>query len=130
MKQVTSLTVRHYECDSYGHVNHAVYVNYLELARMQFLRAARFDYAGLVAAGFITIISRLDISYRSPAFADDVLAIETEPGETRRVSGAFHQVIRRGKTVIAEADVNWCVVNQAGRPARPPEQFDLRRLVS
>jgi acyl-CoA thioester hydrolase len=130
MKHVTSLTVRHYECDSYGHVNHAVYVNYLELARMQFLRAAGFDYSGLIAAGFITIISRLDISYRSPAFADDVLAIETEPGETRRVSGTFHQVIRRGETLIAEADVNWCVVNQAGRPARPPEKFDLRRLVS
>ena len=129
MKHLTPLTVRHYECDSFGHVNHAVYVNYLELARMHFLRAAGFDYNGLIAAGFITIISRLDISYLSPAFADDGLAIETEPGETRRVSGTFHQVIRREKTVIAEADVKWCVVNQAGRPARPPEQFDLRRLL-
>ena len=130
MKHVTPLTVRHYECDSYGHVNHAVYVNYLELARMQYLRAAGFDYGGLIAAGFITIISRLDISYLAPAFANDELAIETEPGETRRVSGTFHQVIRRGEIVIAEADVKWCVVNQAGRPARPPEQFDLRRLIA
>ncbi len=130
MKHTTSLTVRHYECDSYAHVNHAVYVNYLELARMQYLQAAGFDYTGLVAAGFITIITRLDISYRAPAFSDDVLAIETEPGAMRRVSGAFHQVIRRGGTRIAEADVNWCVVNQAGRPARPPEKFNLRRLLA
>lgn len=129
MKHTTSLTVRHYECDSYKHVNHAVYVNYLELARMHYLRAAGFDYDGLIATGFITIITRLDISYRSPAFADDVLVIETESRETRRVSGRFHQEIHRGPTLIAEADVNWCVVNQAGRPARPPEIFDLRRLV-
>ncbi|HAL92706.1 MAG TPA: 4-hydroxybenzoyl-CoA thioesterase [Verrucomicrobia bacterium] len=128
MKHVTPLTVRPYECDSYGHVNHAVYVNYLEHARMQFLHALGFDYKGLVAAGFFTVISRLDISYRSPAFADDELAIETEPAEMRRVSGLFHQVIRRGEAVIAQADIHWCVVDGNGRPARPPEAYDLRRL--
>ena len=129
MKHTTPLTVRPYECDSYGHVNHAVYVNYLEHARMEFLHAAGFDYEGLIAAGFFTVISRLDISYRSPAYAEDELAIETEPTEMRRVSGAFHQVIRRGDTVIAEADIHWCVVDRAGHPARPPEQFDLRKLM-
>ena len=29
--------VRSYECDSYGHVNNAVYLNYLEFARMSAL---------------------------------------------------------------------------------------------
>ncbi len=129
MKHTTPLTVRPYECDSYGHVNHAVYVNYLEHARMQFLHAAGYDYKGLIAAGFFTVISRLDIAYRSPAYADDALEIETESRETRRVSGVFHQVIRRGPDVVAEADVHWCVVDGAGRPARPPERYDLRRLL-
>ena len=129
MKHTTPLTVRPYECDSYGHVNHAVYVNYLEHARMQFLHAAGYDYKGLIAAGFFTVISHLDIAYRSPAYADDALEIETESRETRRVSGVFHQVIRRGPDVVAEADVHWCVVDGAGRPARPPERYDLRRLL-
>ena len=127
MKHLTPLTVRPYECDSYGHVNHAVYVNYLEYARMQFLHAAGYDYKGLIAAGFFTVIARLDISYRSPAYADDALEIATEPTKTRRIGGTFHQAIRRGETVVAEADVHWCVVDGAGRPARPPEAFDLRR---
>ena len=130
MKHTTPLTVRPYECDSYGHVNHAVYVNYLELARMQFLHAAGFDYKGLIAAGYFTVISRADISYRAPAYADDALEIETEPTEMRRVSGVFHQIIRRGETVVAEADIHWCVVDTTGRPVRPPETYDLRRLVS
>lgn len=128
MKHITPLTVRPYECDSYGHVNHAVYVNYLEHARMEFLHAAGFDYEGLIAAGFFTVISRLDISYRSPAYAGDALEIETESREVRRVSGIFHQRIRRGDSAVAEADVHWGVVDAAGRPARPPEKFDLRRL--
>lgn len=129
MKHVTPLAVRHYECDAYGHVNHAVYVNYLEHARMQFLRAAGYDYAGLVAAGFFTVIARLDIAYRAPAFAGNSLEIDTESVATRRASGTFRQTIRRGAAVIAAAEVHWCVVDRAGRPARPPVQFDLRRLV-
>lgn len=129
MKHETPLTVRPYECDSYGHVNHAVYVNYLEHARMQFLHALGFDYKGLIAASFFTVISRLDISYRAPAFADDELVIETAPTEMRRVSGRFHQTIWRGGTVVAEADIHWCVVDGNGRPARPPEAYDLQRLM-
>ena len=129
MKHLTPLTVRPYECDSYGHVNHAVYVNYLEHARMQFLHAAGFDYKGMIADGFFTVISRMDVSYRSPAYADDALEIETEATGIRRIGGTFHQVIRRGDTTVAEADVYWCMVNGAGRPARPPEKYDLRRLL-
>lgn len=128
MKHITKLNVRSYECDSYGHVNHAVYVNYLEHARVQFLYAAGHDYKGMVAAGYFMVISRLDISYRVPAYADDELVIETEPRETRRVRGIIHQVIRRGDAVVAEADVSWCVVDRNGRPARPPEVHDLREL--
>jgi len=129
MKHVIQLTVRPYECDSYGHVNHAVYVNYLEHARMQFLHAVGFDYKGLIAAGFFTVIARLELAYRQPAYADDELTIETEAGEPRRVGGAFQQVIHRGEDVIAEATVHWCVVNAKGRPTRPPAGFDLRGLL-
>jgi len=130
MKHATSLTVRSYECDSYGHVNHAVYINYLEYARMQFLREAGYDYPGLLKAGFLTYVTRVDVSYRSSAFSDDELTIDSEPLSLRRVSGVMHQVIRRGETVIADAHVHWCVVNTQGRPARPPENFDLRRLAT
>src|SRR5664279_3975231 len=38
----TSLTVRGYELDSYGHVNNAVYLQYLEQARWMVMRDANF----------------------------------------------------------------------------------------
>ena len=50
MKHTTEITVRSYECDSYNHVNNAVYLNYLEHARMDFLHAANFDYKGIVGS--------------------------------------------------------------------------------
>lgn len=129
MKHVTPLTVRPYECDSYGHVNHAVYVNYLEYARMQFLHAVGFEYKRMISAGYFTVIARLDISYRSPAYADDALEIETTSRKVRRASGIFQQVIRRGEEIIAEADVHWCLVDNQGHPVRMPEAFDVRKLL-
>lgn len=129
MKHLTPLTVRPYECDSYGHVNHAVYVNYLEYARMQFLHVVGFEYKRMIAAGYFTVIVRLDISYRSPAYADDELEIETQSRKVRRASGIFQQVIRRGEDVIAEADVHWCLVDNQGRPVPMPEAFDVRKLL-
>ena len=43
MKKFTlKFKVRSYECDSYGHVNNAVYLNYLEFARMSALEENGF----------------------------------------------------------------------------------------
>lgn len=119
------LQVRSYECDSYGHVNNANYVHYLEFARGAYMKAVGFDYPRLIAEGFFTVITRIDISYRLSAKADDELVIETWPTERRRIAGTFRQVIRKGDAVVAEADVSWCLTNHEGRPSRPPEWADL-----
>ena len=46
-----ALQVRNYECDMEGIVNNAVYLNYLEHARHQFLRSAGIDFAELTQQG-------------------------------------------------------------------------------
>jgi acyl-CoA thioester hydrolase len=119
------LQVRSYECDSYGHVNNANYVHYLEYARGEYMKAVEFDYPRLIAEGYFTVITRIDISYRVSAKADDVLDIETWPVERRHIAGAFRQVIRKGEFVVAEATVYWCIANHQGHPVRPPAWADL-----
>ena len=126
---VTALTVRPYECDPYGHVNHANYLHYLEVARLDYMRAVGFDYHGLLAAGYIMPITRIDISYRAAALSEDDLTIESTPIAVRRVTGSMKQTIRRADTVIAEATVEWCIVTRDGHPARPPSAYDLRSAV-
>ncbi len=125
----TPLTVRPYECDPYGHVNHANYLHYLEVARLDYMRAVGFDYHGLLAAGYIMPITHIDIAYRAAALSEDELTIESTPVIVRRVTGSMKQTIRRGDTVVVEALVEWCIVDRAGRPARPPEAYDLRSAV-
>lgn len=124
MKYTSQLAVRSYECDSYGHVNNAVYLNYLEFGRMEYLHQIKFDYNGLVAAGYYLYITHIDIYYKFSAFLDDVLFIDVEPVKLKTVSGTFHQTIRKADgTICAEADVTWASVKKGGIPSKIPAQF-------
>ncbi len=124
MTHTTEIIVRSYECDSYNHVNNAVYLNYLEHARMDFLHAANFDYKGIVKAGFSLYVTHIDIHYKASAFLDDKLLVETKPTKLKHVMGEFTQVIRKEDgTICAEAKVTWASVTNEGRPSKIPEEF-------
>ncbi|MDR1626375.1 MAG: acyl-CoA thioesterase [Spirochaetia bacterium] len=128
MKHISKLVVRSYECDSYSHVNNAVYLNYLEYARMEFLKDNGFDYKKFVAQGYAIIVARIAIDYKLSAVLDDELTIETAPVRRRTASGMFHQRILRGGALVAEADVTWAVLNAQGKPTPIPREFDTPAL--
>jgi YbgC/YbaW family acyl-CoA thioester hydrolase len=119
-----SLSVRSYECDSYGHVNNAVYLNYLEFARHRYLDEIGLPLSALRTAGYAIWVVEITIRYRLPAVTDDPLTILTRPLRRSRVSGALEQRILRGTDELATAEVKWVCVNSAGRPAPIPAEFE------
>ena len=124
MKHTATHTVRTYECDSYGHVNNAVYLNYLEYARREFLVAAGFDYKGLIEAGYSIYITHIDIHYRASAVLDDKLFIDVEPIKVKKISGTFRQrVYKEDGTVCADAEVTWACVTKTAIPHPIPAEF-------
>ena len=120
----TPLSVRSYECDSYNHVNNAIYLNYLEVARMDFLAKIGFDYDGLVALGYFMPVTHIDIHYKTSALYRDELEIDTQPVKLGAATGTFHQTIRKKGTgtVCAEAEVSWAVIKE-GKPVRLPKEY-------
>ncbi|MDR1428718.1 MAG: acyl-CoA thioesterase [Spirochaetaceae bacterium] len=118
------LTVRTYECDSYGHVNNANYLNYLEFARYEFLRDIGFDYPNVVKSGYGVYIARIEIDYKKPAVTDDELVIRSWPVKKGAVSGVVAQKITRGDDTIAEANVTWALVDKRGLPSKIPAEYD------
>ncbi len=130
MTKTITLQVRTYECDSYNHVNNAVYLNYLEHARMQFLHEIGFDYKGIVAAGYHMYVTEIDIKYKASAVLDDVLYVDVSVTKLKKISGEFSQVIRKKDgTVCAEARVMWACVDAAtGRPTKFPDEFIVSGL--
>lgn len=124
MTYTSELTVRTYECDSYGHVNNAVYLNYLEYGRMEFLHQIGFRYKEFIASGFFLYVTHVDIHYKSSAYLDDKLFIDVTPKAMGAVKGTLHQIIRREDgTVCAVADVTWACVNSSGIPSRITPEF-------
>lgn len=129
MKTVATHTVRSYELDAYNHVNNAIYLQYLEYGRMDFLRKIQFDYVGLTKAGYALFITRVDISYRKPAIIFDELSIEVEPTKLGKVSGIFFQrILNQHGEVCAEAEVTWCCTNTSGKPSKIPPEFYVSGL--
>ncbi|MDR2768503.1 MAG: acyl-CoA thioesterase [Treponema sp.] len=123
-----TLQVRTYECDSYGHVNNANYLNYLEYARYEFLRSIGFDYPRVIETGYGVYVARVEIDYKKPALADDVLVIHSWPVKKGAVSGIIAQEIKRGEDLIVRARVTWAFVDSRGQPARIPAEWDLPGL--
>lgn len=121
-------TVRSYELDGNNHVNNAVYLNYFEFARMEFLRDIGFHYRKFRELGYALFVTEVHITYRQAAAVLDELTITTEPVKKRRASGVFRQTIYRGDVVICTADLTWACINAEGRPEALPEGFDLEAL--
>jgi acyl-CoA thioester hydrolase len=64
--------VRFRDCDPMGHVNNAVYLTYLELARFAYWKAADI---GRLAGEVSYIMARVEIDFRAPATTGQVLDV-------------------------------------------------------
>ena len=123
MAHRTSFRVRFSEIDPYRHVNHAVYVSWLEAGRVEALEDAGMGLDLLQADGIQIVITAIDVKFKKPAVAGDVVTIEAEVAETRRASSRWHQRVMRGEEVLVTADIHVGICDDAGRPTRPPEGF-------
>jgi thioesterase-3 len=59
------IKVRSYEIDVLGHVNNAVYFNYLEHARVEYLRIAGIPFESFLEDGIYPVLVNININYKS-----------------------------------------------------------------
>jgi len=116
------LKVKNYDIDSYGHVNNAVYIQYLEDARTYFLEKFNLSLSDLKNKGINIIISEIKIKYKKPAFLGDILEITGQFSIFTRVKSTWHHYIRRRKELIAEAFVS-CAYIQNNHVIPIPEDI-------
>lgn len=116
----TNLGVRFHELDAYGHVNHGVYLNYFEQARVELLDDIGFGLKVLEERGIQLVVVEVTIRYLAPAELGDRLVIETELVQLRRATGIWEQRLLRGDDLLSTARVRSAATNREGRPIRPP----------
>jgi acyl-CoA thioester hydrolase len=116
------ITVRYYECDPLGHVNHAVYVHYFEVGRLQAMAAAGLPFASVLQQGYTVVASDIYVQYKAPAVFDDVLEVQSYITHFRGARMTWQQELYRHASgeLLALAEVNGAFTLANGRPVRVP----------
>ena len=118
-----SVTVRGYELDSYGHVNHAVYLNYLEQSRWEILKELQlFDY--LHKNELLLVVTELNIRYKQEAKLFDELVINTNITKKPPYLIFLHKIYNsKTKRMISEARVKTLLIDKNRIPHDIPAEF-------
>lgn len=111
------MQVRDYECDLQGVVNNAVYQNYLEHARHQFLRSNGVDFAALAAQGVNLMLISIALQFKAPLHPDELFEVTVKLKKTGRLKYLFEQqVIKEDGQVMVQAQAVGVAVSETGRP--------------
>jgi acyl-CoA thioester hydrolase len=115
--------VRDYECDMQGHVNNAVYLNYLEHCRHEFIKTLGLDFSELVRRGISLVVIRAEVDYKyslcsGERFMVGVMLERVSPLRYRFVQDIY---LLPEKKLVLRARVVGTGVNAEGRPQLPKE---------
>ncbi len=121
----TSLVSRSYECDSYGHVNHAVFLNYLEVARIEFLKTMNYTLDSLKEMNLLLPIVKLEIEYKRQILAGEKIFVTVKWIKKNHSSAVFEQLIYNEdqSIIISKAFITWVAVNLQGKPVKIPDEL-------
>jgi len=121
---------RSYELDPYGHLNNAVYVNWLEHGRLCYLRDRGESYLSVPERyGVHVVVVGLELAYQAQVRLGDRLVVSSRVVSFGRSSFVFEHEIRfvADGGVAASGRVTMACVGADGRATpMPPE---LRRVL-
>lgn len=117
------MKVREYECDAANGVNNAVYLNYLEYARYEFLRKQlKWDIGSLTDQGIGFVLVKVDIDYRRALEPNDEFVIETVMHRESKRRFLFLQEIYRlsdNKLVTSSRTIATAINIKTGKSETP-----------
>jgi len=85
----TPFRVRYAETDAMGVAHHSAYVPWLEMGRVEWLRAAGLAYRDLETEGYDLPVVELRVRYVAPARFDDALVVRAALEDMRSRSVRF-----------------------------------------
>ena len=117
--------VRYNETDQMGFAHHSNYLNYFEMARIEWLNKIGFSYAALERQGIVMPVVSVQINFKSPAFFDDPLTIKLFVNEIPKASIKIDYIIINAlKKEIANGSTTLAFVNiEINKPVRCPQKL-------
>lgn len=128
MKSNPEIKIRGYHTDSYGHVNNARYLEFLEEGRWTACERHQV-LETLKGEGLFFLVVNINISYRRSALVGDTVEVSTGISKFGNNSATMHQeIILKGTNIVcAEADVTFVIADENDKSI--PIEGEIRDLL-
>jgi len=115
--------IRYSETDQMGFAHHSNYLNYFEMARIEWLNSIGFSYAELEQSGIVMPVVFAEVNFKSPSFFDDPLRVKLTIDKIPRASIKIdYVIIDESEKEIANGSTTLAFLNrQTNRPIRCPQ---------
>jgi acyl-CoA thioester hydrolase len=110
-----TIRVRYAETDRMGLLHHANYLVYFEQGRTELLRSLGVSYKDLEDQGYLLVLTKVQVRYRSPARYDDLLTLRTTVTRTTTVKIEHRYELFRDGQLLAEGESTLGCVSREGR---------------
>ncbi len=116
--------VSYADCTVGNHVYHSRYLDWLEMARGEFIRSLGATVREWQERDVIFPVIEARLRYKFPARYDDLLTIEVWPSAVERVRLNFgHRILNQDGKLILEAETFHACTGANEKPKRLPEEL-------
>jgi len=106
-----------------GYLHHSKFFEYFEMGRTELLRQAGVSYRELEDRGILFAVVRVACRFKSPGHYDDELILTTTIDRMTRARIDHSYVLRRGDTVLCEANTTLASIDRGGRLIPIPDDL-------
>ena len=125
----TALGVRFRDIDAFGHVNNAVYLTWIENARIEFLRRIG-TFAKPDTREMTMILARVELDFRAPVGFGDEIEVGVRTARLGTKSFDLEYELRRGDEVVANATTVLVAYDYESKSSRELPDEWRRRLAA
>jgi|TARA_B100001063_G_scaffold121493_1_gene113456 acyl-CoA thioester hydrolase len=128
---MSKFNVYYEDTDASGRVYHANYLKFLERSRTDLIYQTNYTHEELLKKfDLIFVVKECSISFKKPAFFEDLIKVTSEIDQLSRVKIKFNQKIYRESNLLVQASVLVIPVNSSGKISKLPNElyFFLEKL--
>lgn len=128
MNNILKVKIYYEDTDAGGVVYYANYLKYFERARTEFLDSLGVKVSDYAKKGIKFVVVRTEIDYVSAAQLGDVLEIETEIFELKKVSLSFRYKVRKeiDKKLVVEGVTKLACVDNNLKLIKIPDEISYK----
>ena len=121
-----TIRVRYAETDRMGLLHHANYLVYFEQGRTELLRSQGLSYRDMEDQGFLLVLTKVLVRYRSPARYDDLLSLRSTVMRTTMVKIEHRYELARDGLLLAEGETTLGCVDRQGKVQQLPAILQVK----